>query len=134
MSNVSVPSSRGSVNDPCGGLSLGPSGLHLPSTDRDPARHGLHPAVWGGWEQTVSVAFTSSRHFAVCCRHVGTASGGLSRRIRSTMFRKSHRGTATAAIKVKNACEGEINFNITPGSKVQVISPAAITGVRGRQF
>ncbi len=48
--------------------------------------------------QTASVASASSRHFAVYRRHPGTGSGGLSRRMRSRMVRKSHRGTATSVI------------------------------------
>ena len=40
----------------------------------------------------------SSRHFVGCYSHVGTGSRGLSRRMRSRMARRSHRGTGTCAI------------------------------------
>ena len=77
---------------------LAPGRGICPPTGRGASRNGLYPSVWSRWGQTAPVVRASSRRFVVCCRHPGTGSRGLSRRMRSRMLRKSHRGTATSAI------------------------------------
>ena len=61
----------------------------------DAAQNALRRGIHWRSAQTVPVAsgcLDGSR------RHPGTVSGSLSRRMRSRMARKSHRGTATSAI------------------------------------